>query len=97
MAGEVYTPNATRSKAAQINTYGAGIANANGVTAAEYGDGYHHHTVLTLALSGANIINMADGADKTVGTKLYDFAGGLVRITSAVANLVSTSSGIDAA
>jgi hypothetical protein len=62
-----------------------------GVTAVEYGDGAVHKTVLTLTLTGANDIDFTDGADATIGVKLYDFPQGFLTVLSTVANLSSTT------
>jgi hypothetical protein len=63
---------------------------ATGVAAVETGSGIHK-TVLTLTLTGDNDIDVADGADKTKGTKLYDFPAGYIRVLGATCDLSNTT------
>lgn len=60
----------------------------NGVAAAacraqEYGDKYHHTTVLTLEGASAVLPAIAGGANLAVGVKLYDFPAGAVIVEAA--------------
>jgi hypothetical protein len=64
---------------------GAGAIVADKCTAAEYGDGTVHQTVLTLTLTGDNDIDVGDGG-KTAGVKVYDFPEGRIAILGATIN-----------
>jgi hypothetical protein len=83
--GGVKTFSSAIKTAADVGTASTGVA------AAEYGDGAIHKTVLTLTLTGDNDIDIADSADKTKGTKLYDFPAGYVRILGATCDLSNTT------
>lgn len=51
--------------------------------AQEFGDKYHHTTVLTLEGASAVLPAIAGGADLAVGLKLYDFPAGAVIVEAA--------------
>lgn len=58
---------------------GVGAIVADKCTAVEYGDGAIHQTVLTLTLTGAHDLDLADG-DHGTGIKIYDMPEGRVYI-----------------
>jgi hypothetical protein len=62
------------------NTGNVGTANT-GVTAAEYGDGFMHHTVLTISQGDA--LTVGDAAALGAGYKIYDLPTGQVVLHSA--------------
>lgn len=64
----------------QLLNPNTGVAPA-GVTAEEYGDGYNHTTVLTIAMEDA--INVADNAALADGALVYTFPAGAIIVTSA--------------
>lgn len=67
----------------------ANVGTASNSTAAEFGDGVHHKTVLTL--SSTAIISVAGGAAEAGGIKIYDFpASSAIHINSVYANLTMT-------
>lgn len=76
-------------------TFGSAIKSAAGVgaivagkcTAVEYGDGVVHQTVLTLTLSGANDIDLADGADHGASVTIYDMPAGRILLLGATCDL----------
>lgn len=51
--------------------------------AEEFGDKYHHTTILTLEGASAVLPAIAGGANLAVGLKLYDFPGGSVIVEAA--------------
>lgn len=80
----------------QLKTgYGAGAVVADKCTAVEYGDGTIHQTVLTLTLTGANDLDLADG-DHGIGVKIYDFPEGRILILGAVADIAMATTGVGA-
>ena len=76
----VYTPSGT----------GTGEAV---VTAEEVAVGVVHQTTLTLALTGANDIDLADGADHGTGIKIYTFPAGYILILGAVIDAATAVEG----
>jgi hypothetical protein len=70
---------------ALVTSAGVGAIVANKATAVEYGDGAIHQTVLTLTLTGANDLDLADGAHGT-GVKVYDLPAGRILILGATIN-----------
>jgi hypothetical protein len=65
------------------STDGVGAIVANKATAVDAGDGVIHQTVLTLTLTGANDLDMAD-ADHGTGIKVFDFPAGRIHVIGAV-------------
>jgi hypothetical protein len=66
-------------------TYGNGAAVAGKCTAVSYGVHPIHQTVLTLTLTGANDLDLADG-DHGTGIKIYDMPAGRILILGATIN-----------
>lgn len=66
-----------------ITTYGLGAKNGATVTAAEYGDGLWHKTVLTCTATPISIADDA-GVAQYGGVKVYDFPAGLICTQGAV-------------
>lgn len=64
-------------------------------TAAEVAVGVLHQTTLTLALTGANDIDLADGADHGTGVKLYTFPEGHIVVLGAVINAETVVAGAE--
>jgi hypothetical protein len=62
-------------------------AAATGITAAEYGDGRNHQSVLTLATT---LPAIAGGADLAVGKLLYTFPAGAIIVESAYMSVAIT-------
>ena len=74
----------------QLRT-GANLGAAGtGVTAVEYGDGTIHQTVLTLNLTGANDLDIADGADAGDSAAIYTFPEGRILVLGVTTDLSST-------
>lgn len=67
------------------NASGVGAKNGATVTAAEYGDGAIHKTVLTLAATPISVVG-ATGIGFG-GTKIYDFPAGRIAILGVTASL----------
>jgi hypothetical protein len=61
-----------------------GAVVAGKCTAAEYCDAFVHKTVLTLTLTGANDVDLADSANNSKGVKIYDFPAGRILILGAI-------------
>lgn len=74
----------------QLRTGANNGAAGTGVTAVEFGDGTVHQTVLTLTLTGANDLDIADGADAGASAVIYTFPEGHIRIVGVTVNLSST-------
>lgn len=55
--------------------------------------GVVRQTTITLTLTGANDIDLADGADHGAGVKVYDFPDGRILVLGAVINCVTTIAG----
>jgi hypothetical protein len=72
---------------AQDTTAGAGTVNGATVTAAEYGKGAVHRTVLTLAATPMTLRDTEQGG----GVKVYDFPLGKIIILDAAAAIVPTT------
>ena len=70
-----------------LTTVNVGTANT-GVIAAEYGNGYNHVTVLTVAQTDA--VTLADNAAIADGSLLYTFPAGAIHIVSAHMDLAVT-------
>lgn len=68
-----------------LTSAGVGAIVANKATAVEYGVGPIHQTVLTLTLTGANDLDLADGAHGT-GVKIYDLPEGRILVLGATIN-----------
>jgi hypothetical protein len=68
-------------------SYGLGAVVAGKCTAVEYGDGLVHQTVLTLTLTGANDLDLADGADHGTSIKIYDMPEGRILLLGATCDL----------
>jgi len=66
------------------NSQGAGTV-GTGVTAVEYGDGYHHSTVLTL--TAVSLGSTADFAAKALGALIYTFPAGNLIIRASRVNV----------
>ena len=67
-------------------TTGAGAIVANKCTASEGGNSALHQTTLTLTLTGANDLDLADGADHGTGVQIYDFPAGRIHIIGVTIN-----------
>lgn len=67
---------------------GIGAPSLATVTAAEFGAGGLHQTVLTLTATPQTITN---GASEFVGTKIYDFPEGRIHLLGCVATLAQTT------
>lgn len=74
-----------------LTSSGVGAAAGSGVTAAEYGDGVVHQTVLTLASTPVVLADEA-GVVAYGGLKVYDFPAGAIFLLGAVADLALTKS-----
>mgnify|MGYP001568291031 CR=1 FL=1 len=74
----------------QLRTGAGNGAVGAGVTAVEFGDGTIHQTVLTLTLSGANDLDIADGADNGASAAIYTFPAGRILILGVTCDLSST-------
>lgn len=70
---------------------GVGAIVANKCTVVEGGDGVFHKTTFTFTLTGANDLDLADGADHGTGIKIYDFPAGDILILGATVNAAVTS------
>jgi len=66
--------------AAQVTASNVGTAGTN-VTAVEYGDGFSHNTVLTVA--AADVPDIAGGAALAVGYLVYTFPAGKIIVDNA--------------
>lgn len=64
----------------EIGKAGSGSAVTGKSTAAESGMDVYHRTTLTLSLTGANDLDLADGSDNGTGVKVYDFPAGIINI-----------------
>lgn len=73
-SGPAVTINNAPITAANVGTAGTGV------TAVEYGDGYHHTTVLTIAATDA--VTVADAAALADGHLVYTFPAGAVIVTA---------------
>ena len=62
-------------------------------TAAVSTSGIVRQTTLTLTLTGANDIDLADGADHGAGVKVYTFPAGRILVLGAVINCTTTIAG----
>lgn len=67
-----------------------GTANT-GVTAVEYGDGFYHHTILTI--SKVDALTVGDNVNLGVGYKIYDFPTGQIVVRSASFKAVALTAG----
>lgn len=74
-----------------ITSVGVGAIVAGKCTAVEGGTGIVHQTTLTFTLTGANDLDLADGADHGTGIKVYDFPAGSIQILGATCNAIVTS------
>ncbi|MFA4826456.1 MAG: hypothetical protein WC593_15000 [Methanoregula sp.] len=63
---------------------GVGAVVLGKAVATESQDGFVNKTVLELTLTGANDLDMADGADKGAGVKVYDFPAGRIMLLGAI-------------
>ena len=79
-------PGSTPTFVAIKNTSNVGTA-ATGVTAVEYGDGYNHHTILTVSTT---LPAIAGGANLGVGKLMYTFPAGANVVTSAYMSMAIT-------
>jgi hypothetical protein len=66
----------------------AGVVVAAKGTVVESGSGPVHKTVITLALTGANDLDLAGDADNSIGVKVYDFPAGRIHILGVVVDAV---------
>lgn len=76
---------ATAQSAVSATTSVNGGTAGTGVTAAEYGNGYQHTSVLTLA---ATVPAIAGGADLAVGNLIYTFPAGEIIAESSYMSVV---------
>lgn len=77
-----------------INTSGGVTIEAGKCTVVDYGDGAIHKTVVTLTLTGANDIDVADGSDRTVGVKLFTFPEGYIQVLGCVMDSVTITNNV---
>jgi len=92
VAGTAYpittTGIVTLSDLRTVTDVGAVVAGK--CTAVEYGDGVIHKTVLSLTLTGANDLDLAN-ADHGTGVKIYDFPAGRIHVLGVVMNGVAVT------
>lgn len=72
-----------------VPSVGVGAVVAGKCTASEGGNSAVHQTTLTLTLTGANDLDLADGADHGIGVKIYDFPAGRILILGVTMNGVA--------
>lgn len=80
----------TDSSTMPKTTIGVGAAVAAKCSAVEYGIGPLHQTVLTLAMTGSNDLDLAGNADNSIGVKIYDFPAGRILVLGVTVNLSVT-------
>lgn len=69
-----------------VPSVGAGAVVAGKCTASEGGNSVVHQTTLTLTLTGANDLDLADGADHGTGVLIYNFPEGRINVLGVVMN-----------
>lgn len=87
VGGTLDVTGAITSAAEQLTSSGNGAKNGATVSAAEYGNGTIHRTVLTLASTPVTIADGGSGHQGVGGVKVYDFPAGAILILGATANL----------
>lgn len=90
VSGTATITSAPAINALPTTTVGVGVA-GTGVTAAEYGNGSIHKTVLTFALTGDNDYDFADSADHGSGKEVYLFPDGCIILLGATSDALATS------
>jgi hypothetical protein len=82
--GILYREDSAGTEAAepQIGLPGAVVAAKGSVV--EYGDAFIHKTVITLAMTGANDLDLDGASANSIGAKVYDFPAGRISILGAM-------------